>query len=447
MATVNFNLSRKEISGGKKELYLRLSVDRNHVLRGRTGILINPKFWNQDKQKLVISRMHTSENEKLVKLQGKISALTNSILEEVMNTQINEINKSWLDKLITDLTGKTVSAALPDESQENSGSRFIEVFEHFISVQCKTIRRVDHFHCDERVLKRFSIYEGISLNLDTFSADNLRDMEKFLMIEHSFFDKDGKCIKHKDVYVKEPNVTVPQKRGINAIHNIMKRIRTFYNWAVKNNYTTNNPFATYKLQACVYGTPFFMTKEERDCLFGFDFSSRPALSIQRDIFVFQSNVGMRAGDLFQLTAANIVDDAVEYVANKTLSETGRTVRVPLSEQAKTIIARYQSNDRIELLPFISMQKYNKAIKEMLKLAGIDRIVTVLNPTTREQEQHPIWEVASSHMARRNFIGNLYNKTQDPNAIGSMTGHVDGSKAFARYRSIGDEVKKNLISQL
>ena len=84
---------------------------------------------------------------------------------------------------------------------------------------------------------------------------------------------------------------------------------------------------------------------------------------------------------------------------------------------------------------------------MLKLAGIDRVITVLNPTTRTEEQKPIWKVASSHMARRNFIGNLYNKTQDPNAIGSMTGHVEGSKAFARYRSIDDTVKKNLVDML
>ena len=44
---------------------------------------------------------------------------------------------------------------------------------------------------------------------------------------------------------------------------------------------------------------------------------------------------------------------------------------------------------------------------MLRLAGITRVVTIINPTTRKEEQHPICDVASSHMARRNFIGNLY----------------------------------------
>lgn len=51
------------------------------------------------------------------------------------------------------------------------------------------------------------------------------------------------------------------------------------------------------------------------------------------------------------------------------------------------------------------------------------------------------------MARRSFIGNLYKQVQDPNLIGSMSGHVEGSRAFARYRQIDDDIKKNIISLL
>lgn len=80
-------------------------------------------------------------------------------------------------------------------------------------------------------------------------------------------------------------------------------------------------------------------------------------------------------------------------------------------------------------------------------AGISRIVTVINPITRKDEQRPIYEVASSYMARRNFIGNLYKEVKDANLIGCMTGHADGSKAFSRYRAIDDEIKKEVIKKL
>lgn len=98
-----------------------------------------------------------------------------------------------------------------------------------------------------------------------------------------------------------------------------------------------------------------------------------------------------------------------------------------------------------LFPFISAQKYNEAIKEILTACGITRMVTILNPTTGEQEQRPLNEIASSHMARRTFIGNLYRKVQDPNLIGSLSGHAEGSRAFARYRDIDETMKKDTVS--
>jgi hypothetical protein len=48
------------------------------------------------------------------------------------------------------------------------------------------------------------------------------------------------------------------------------------------------------------------------------------------------------------------------------------------------------------------------------------------------------------MARRTFVGNLYKQVKDPNLVASMSGHAPGSKAFARYRTIDDEMKIELI---
>lgn len=100
-----------------------------------------------------------------------------------------------------------------------------------------------------------------------------------------------------------------------------------------------------------------------------------------------------------------------------------------------------------MLPFISEQKYNQAIKEAFKLAGLDRIVTVLNPLTRESEQKYLYEVATTHMARKTFIGNMYKKVKDPDLVSSVSGHKEGSKAFRRYREIDDEMKQELVHLL
>ena len=57
------------------------------------------------------------------------------------------------------------------------------------------------------------------------------------------------------------------------------------------------------------------------------------------------------------------------------------------------------------------------------------------------------EIASSHLARRTFVGNAYFKVSDPNIIGKMSGHVEGSKAFSRYRKIEDSTLLDVINQL
>ena len=97
--------------------------------------------------------------------------------------------------------------------------------------------------------------------------------------------------------------------------------------------------------------------------------------------------------------------------------------------------------------FFRIIQYNRKIKEAFKRAGLDRMVTVLDQQTRQEVQKPLYEVASSHMARRSFIGNIYKKVKDPNLVGALSGHKEGSKAFARYRAIDDDMKKELIGML
>ena len=72
---------------------------------------------------------------------------------------------------------------------------------------------------------------------------------------------------------------------------------------------------------------------------------------------------------------------------------------------------------------------------------------VLNAGTGQEVKRILYEVASSHMARRTFIGNLYKKVKDPNIVGSMSGHKEGSKAFARYREIDEDIKKEVVDML
>lgn len=294
------------------------------------------------------------------------------------------------------------------------------LFDKFLKERKLSANRYAHYMVLKRALER---YEAHSKQPFTFELD-LHSFENYLTIEHTLIKKQ-------------------KERGINTVIGLMSKLRSFFLWSVANEHTKKNPFTKFKIDEAKYGTPYFLTIAERNHLYKFDFKKRKELAVQKDIFIFQCFIGCRVADLMRLTAANVIDGFIEYVAGKTSDENPLTIRVPLTETAKEIINRYAGGEM--LLPFISEVNYNLAIKEMFKISELNRNVTVLNTVTRKDEQKPLNEVASSHIARRTFVGNLYSKVQDPNIVGSLSGHVEGSRAFARYRQIDDKIKTDIIN--
>lgn len=170
---------------------------------------------------------------------------------------------------------------------------------------------------------------------------------------------------------------------------MLTRFRAFFLWAIDNGYTTNNPFKHFTIGEIVYGTPIYISNEERNQLFETDLSNNKDLETQRDIFVFQCLIGCRVSDLYKMTRRNMIDGAIEYIPRKTKEDQPITVRVPLNETARRLIAKYRDPDRESLFPFNTEQDYNRKIKEAFRRAGLDRMVTVLDQQTRQEIQRPL----------------------------------------------------------
>ena len=224
----------------------------------------------------------------------------------------------------------------------------------------------------------------------------------------------------------------------------MTLLRTVINWVRKQGVTTNDPFIGYEMPKALYGTPYFLTIQERDQVLSCDLSDDAELAEYRDMFMFQCMVGCRHGDLVTFTPKNIIDGVLEYIPIKTKGKSGAVVRVPLIPKAMAIVNGHDHGEDEPLFPRRFNFKFNVAIRKLLKRAGVNRVVTVINPRTRQEEKKPICDVATSHLARRTFIGNLYRQVKDPNIVASMSGHANGSVAFQRYRAIDDDMKKSLV---
>ena len=456
MATLNYRLSAKaDKITGRCEV-LATFYHGNFYQRAKTNIFVLSEYWDDKKQRNISPRFRimTEENKALAKELSD----GNAKLEELANFIRNSFIEAGAGKV--ELPGKWLADLVhhynfPDV-EENAHKSFFELYRYFIDTRKLSASRKAHFEVVFRALQRFALYSGLDLTVDNITSDTLRQFEKYLEEEHTFYKVEGNNWRDKSIvyldsdfekaYKAVPESRLPLPRGGNAISKIMREFRTFWRWLMKH-YTDNDPFEDYEIGQCLYGTPYYFTIEERNRLYEFDFSHNPELERQRDIFVFQCLIGCRVSDLKQLKKSSIIDGAIEYIPRKTKEGKPFIVRVPLNSIAREIVDKYADLPGEDLLPFTYEQQYNDDIKTVCEAAGLDRIVTILNPTTREEEKHPIWEVASSHIARRCFIGNLYKQVKDPNLVGKLSGHSEGSKAFARYRDIDEQMTRDLVALL
>lgn len=443
MASIKRSLSAKTDQAGKSEILLRLSIDRNNKYRLKSGYFIKPSRFRDGE--IIMPRANRKEADELSQLENNLINLERYILTLCREENPANLSKEFFIEAIDDYK-------FP-KSKEDNGIDIYNALNEYINVSGLSTARLNHYRVLCRTLARFQAIRAMNepnfkLTFEVFDESLLAEFVKFIKDEPDLFEK------YPEIYDAIPVVTrtlrkpkKPLPRGGNTISCELKRLRAFFNWSIKKGYTKNYPFEKFKIVSEKYGTPFYLTIEERNQIAEHDFTMFKALEKQRDIFIFQCLIGCRVSDLYGLTTDSIIDDAIEYIPAKTKTERPEVIRVPLNPQAKDLIRKYSDRPDKRLFPFISPQKYNDAIKEIIRLSGIDRIVTIMDSVTGEEVKRPIYEVASSHMARRTFIGNLYKKVKDPNLVGSLSGHKEGSKAFARYREIDDDIKKELINLL
>lgn len=450
MASIKRYLSSKVEGNGRSEILFRLSLTKDIKLRLKSGIYIKPARFNDGA--IVKPRANQEEIAELKEIERKIRDLEDYIYALCEDNPVEQLTKEFLTKEI-DRFHHPKRERKPKAIEEKLQKMFIELVEEFPTKRGLSEWRHRRYGVLSRSLHRFELYRKVrrqlpaKLDFEMFTTDILEDYERFLRNEPEIFDKYPKIFEQYPAETRKARKSRrPFPKGDNTIINIFACLRTFFHWAIEEGLTSNNPFTKYKGKTTEhYGTPYYITLEERDRIADFDLSSNKSLAVQRDIFIFHCCIGCRISDLMRLTPANVINDAVEYIASKTKGDRPTVIRVPLTQRAKEILERYKGEDgEGRILPFISSQKYNVAIKKIFKECGITRIVTILNPTTGEEEQRPINEIASSHLARRTFVGNLYKKVKDPNLVGALSGHKEGSRAFARYRDIDDDMKKELI---
>jgi integrase len=467
MTTIRAFIVKSTKKGKSSKIRFRLTDGRDVKLMHTSEQYVSQELWDNSKEQCI--KFKDKEKASLLARQCKhIEDFVDSrkaLIEQIYNSVDDK------SKLTSAIFERKIDKYLHPEKYETFD--FFGCLEIYIREAKISTGTMKQFKVLKEYLKRFQTFTDVSqelefnanlrnkgkkyhhfrLNLDTLNKQTIEDFTDYLKDEHLLFEE------YPDVFARMGVTNEPKQRCDNTIVKTLRKLRTFIRWC-NPTYTTNNPFGRddktkFAIDSEQYAEPISMRLEELKQLYKHDFGDQASLAVQRDIFIFQSMTGCRVSDLMAFTANNIdyndsdyPDGCLKYVAKKTSRIKATSLKVPLNKTAIEIINRYKDSNRASLLPYISEQKYNTTIKRLMEKAGMDRLVSVRDKMTKEDSNKPLYSVASSHMARRNFYNCLYDQGIKDAVICAMSGHslrTEGSSR--RYHDVKPQLKIDAVRQL
>lgn len=385
MSKLKTRIEVKNLKFNKKKLYFRV-IDGNKKKSYITDYVFEDKEWNNSR-KCVMKKQN--------QYWKKDEDYTQRINEDLrnFNSKINEIKNS---NPSLDLNGVIEVYKDPNKSSGiiniHSSEGFDEICKLYLKyLENKPVPTQKNFKTILKHIKKFS--EETNYILSVFS------------INHNFMIE---FAKYKLSTSKN-----------NHIIQILKRIKTMINYGIRVNkyklkdieiYDINNlGFKKYNTQS------ISLSKAELQLLINHHFKNK-SLEKASDIFVFMCLTGQRYNYYLNYCKS-------EYFFNdrfwKFTQKKGTVnVRVPLLPKAIEILKKYKYQ-----IPFLSNQKMNKKIKELIKLIGLNRVINynLMQGNEVQNRSSIISEDISCHDSRSTFITLAYSNIGEI-FIDIVTGH-------------------------
>lgn len=295
-----------------------------------------------------------------------------------------------------------------------------------------------------RKLQRFLMIKGLTrISPQEFTTELLLEYRKFIYDEYLYVSKFPR------LYPKGEGRHAPRRRckDTTVVHDL-KALQAFFRELEDTGEIRRSPFKKISFEKrrsimhVMYDAPIFLKSEELRRVMRAEVP--PELQRTKDIFVLNCALGCRISDLKRLTMDKVAisEDGipyVHYIPSKTARVLGmnQEIQTPLIRPALEIVLRTRLafNGRN---PKYEKQVYNKKLRHLLKYCGIDRPVCLFDSERGDNVYRPLYEVASSKLARKTHVDMLTKVQINYYAAGL---HREGSGAVFRYTSL--ELKDRL----
>lgn len=410
MATSTFVI--KDPSANKPSPVLMLFRFANKRLKYSTGEKIDPKYWNDKKNR-------ASETRKFPQFPE-----FNARLQNIEDTAFNIYRK-----LLNDGEAVTLESMKEglDRELKNISSSSIELVEDYI------LKFMDDSEKGKRLTKN-----GKRIAKTTITA------YRNCLWRFQEYQKDrGKKFRFEDItlnfYDDWVSWLTNQGYAKNTVAKHIKNLKVFMRNALRQGLHDNRAFEDKAFRKSEEITDkVYLTEEELKLLFDLDLSQNKRLDKVRDLFLVGCYTGLRFSDYNQVTEENFVNGGSMLKARAL--KTNEPVVIPLHWIVKDILAKHQNQ-----LPKIpSNVKMNLYLKELCQLAGIDSnvIVSMTKAGLRVDSKQPKYELVTTHTARRSFITNMIKSGIPWHMVMKITHKSE--QAFLRYIRTDNEENASLL---
>lgn len=403
MATTKF-LLRKE--GENCNIYIRLSIDRNNVFKRKTNYIINSKNWKYD-TKFNKSGEKTTYNtgypkqtsDELKKLKLNLEKLKTEI-EERLNVATTEgilISGYWLEEQINEFQ---------ERHKKEDPDRLINHFQAYI----------DNLPTNRSGKKKKPVKQSTITKYSTIKK-KLINFEKYRKRNILIKDVDLKFRNDLIKYFREV-----EKLSSNTIGRYITFIKTVCNNAKIYGIKTHSQLEAFKGYTDE-ASKIYLSFEELEKIEQAKFI-REALENAKDWLIIGCYIGQRVSDVLDLTKENIIyKNGLELLSFRQ-KKTNKNIIIPIPPKIKQILSKRNG----EFPRHISATKFNKHIKDVAKLAGINEMTEGAKNSEIEEKLYrkkygkfPKYELMTSHVMRRSFATNYYGEMPTALII-SITGH-------------------------
>ena len=377
----------------------------------------------------------------------------NKELKEAIDTEVALMDKAF-SNLCQQMTMTHISSELFEKeierlatcgkkTDEPNKEAMLDRFSRYIDYAFKegyfNERRMKNYLFVRDSLERFLAIKGISkISADEFTADMLAELSEYFADEYLYAQKK----KYASLFKNITNMRYwpKAKRDQNTVVGRMKKLQAFFNELLDREEIEVSPFQKLgrKRKAKVMteryeDEPAGLTKGE--LMHVLETEVPEALQQTKDAFLLQCAFGYRIGDYCKITMNNIrvTSDGIPYIhylpeKTKRTNSRKEEIETPIMRFALDIIKKWQFAFKIIHYPG-GENGYNKKIRQVLKICGIDRPIREYNRQTGENEFRPLHEVASSKSCRATHVDLMRTVQVDMYLAGL---HNRGSNAVRHY---------------